>query len=245
MDRAHQNMKRNEANGRWRRESRLAMAAFIFFSAICLAWMLPWTPSGLSPSDYSPELIFTMFLLGGSAVTGILAFVLRDVARRDLARVAALGEFYDEATGMNNRFFLLDRLAARVERARRTENTFALMIVRVAASNRETNAPIPLSGAILHEVGQAIGKAIRRGDLVATLGDSEFAIVADDFQPDRRNNITSRLETALREAVAGAFDQDASVSITTGIATFPTDGAQPDALIAAALDVAFAEPAAA
>lgn len=234
INRARQNAIRNAAQGRWRKESRLAMAAFMTFAVICIGWMLPWAPSGLSPQDYSPQLLISIFLLAGSAATGILTFALRDLARRDLDRVTALGEFYDEATGMNNRFFLLDRLAARIDRAHRRSDSFALFILRFTALDATTREPIALSGGMLQEVGQGITKLLRRGDVVATLGTSEFAIVADDVLSEEQQQIISRLEQSLLRSIADQLDTVAEVVVTTGKACFPKDGDQPDALIAAA-----------
>lgn len=234
VDKASQNARRNNGSGRWLRESRLAMAAFVMFGVIALLWMVPWAPAGLNPNTYSPEVIFTIFLLAGFAATGIIAFALRDLARRDQARVAALGEFYDEATGMNNRFYLLDRLAARAERAGRKNDTFALMIFRFHATDVATGKPIAISNPTLQDVGQAVTRLVRRGDLVATLGSSEFAIVANAFSPTTSATLTARIEEALLNALAGTLDTKVEVNIETGVATFPADGRQPDALVAAA-----------
>lgn len=221
-----------DSDGRWMRASRLAMAAFATFGVISLAWMLPWAPSGLSPRDYSPELLFTAFLLAGVAISGIVAFAFRDIARRDRDRVAALGEFYDDVTGMQNRFFLLERLAARAEQAANNARSFMLMIFRFDAVDEVTSRPITVHRALLNEIGEAIKRRVGRGDLVATLGHTEFAIVADKIRPEQAVELAADIKTALVIGISRTFDKKATVSIASGAAAFPRDAEQPDALVA-------------
>ncbi len=86
---------------RWTRASRLALAAFVALGSLTLVWLVPWLPIGMDTNSYSPEVAFSVFLLGGFAAAGILVFAFRWSAQRQMERLAAwteLSRSLDELT---------------------------------------------------------------------------------------------------------------------------------------------------
>ncbi|PWK63268.1 diguanylate cyclase (GGDEF)-like protein [Aminobacter sp. AP02] len=87
---------------------------------------------------------------------------------------------------------------------------------------------------VLVEVAQRIAHAVPRGAIVARLGGDEFGVVPHDVaNPEALFFLSQRLQ----RDVARPIDADTlqlTVGATIGIAVFPEDGGDPEALIAAA-----------
>ena len=110
---------------------------------------------------------------------------LANVLAGSLARTAADGRLrylslHDDLTGLPNRTLLLDRLDHALERARRTEETVAVMFVDV--DNFKT-----VNDAYGHAVGDRLLRALpprlmwafRVGDTLARFGGDEFVVLSE------------------------------------------------------------------
>lgn len=154
------------------------MIAFLVAGGVLLVWLIPWFPSGLDASDYTPQFAFTVYLLAGVTGVGLLALVLRGLARRDREALMVLGTVYDEATGLHNRSYLNDRLALEASRAERLSYVFSLIVFQVRLGKTGPDSSPTLAKIALQKVAETVERLTHTTDLVALLSDSELAVLA-------------------------------------------------------------------
>jgi GGDEF domain-containing protein len=239
-DRAQRARRVHRGYYRWLRLSRLALGAFIFIGGVFLAWAVPWLPSGLEADDYTPRLAFTVYLLGGAALTGLLALVLRELALRSRERLMVWSTVYDEETGLHNRAYLFDWLALECDRARRSNGVFTVVVLQIRiggagispGSAEAARSTVPIEG--LQRVAQMLDPLLQPAGLIALLSQAELAVVTIGAGRDGR---PARVK-ALRDAVAAELTRllggQMPLDVKAGAATYGTDGEDTDSLVQAA-----------
>ena len=218
----------------WLRLSRLALAAFFVMAGFFFFWAIPWMPSGLDADDYTPELAFTVYLLAGMSITGIMALGSRELVRRKREGLIAWSAVYDEATGLHNRTFLYDRLSLECERAERSGGVFYVIILQIRLVRPTLGPPPTLSNAMLQQVAELINRLTRRSDLVALLSGSELAILAFELGRESQDDLLERLRNAVATELSRLLEGSAMVNVAGGVATYGMHGKEPGALIHAA-----------
>lgn len=221
---------------RWLRASRMAMAAFLAFTALFFAWTIPWLPRGLDTADYPPSVVFTIYLLISLTFMGTIAFVLREWAWRKRESLMVWSTVYDETTGLHNRSYLLDRLSLECDRASRGDGVFSLIVlqIRIGAAGAGADEPPTLSNSVLQQVATLIDGLTHPTDLVALVNSNELAVLAIRVDKEHRDALLDRLGGAVTEELQGLLPQPVMVSVIGGAATYPVDAKEPDALIQAA-----------
>ena len=90
--------------------------------------------------------------------------------------------------------------------------------------------------AVLREAAQRLGQCLRANDLLVRQGDDEFVVIAPDIDnAESVGGIADKLQRALAQpmpALEGLRDRTFECSASVGVAIFPTDGAELDALLA-------------
>jgi diguanylate cyclase (GGDEF)-like protein/excisionase family DNA binding protein len=93
----------------------------------------------------------------------------------------------------------------------------------------------PAGDALLAEVAQALGEAVRDGDRLYRYGGDEFAVVLPGAGPVQAHEIGERIRRAVAALGAPARSGDGPpVTISVGVACHPDDGRTKDALVGAA-----------
>ena len=215
---------------RWLRVSRLAMAAFFVLAVLFFLWMLPWLPSGLDAKDYTREVTFTLYLLGGVTLVGVSTLALRELTRRKRERLVAWSSLYDEATGLHNRAYLYDRLSLECDRAERRGSVFSVFVLQIRSS---ASKPI-LSNAVLQRLAEMINSCTRSTDLVALLNGSELGVLAIGVGQEARAVLLGTLQTVVAEELSRHLDAATTVKVIGGTATYGVHGKEPAALVQAA-----------
>ena len=137
----------------------------------------------------------------------------------------------DPLTGLANRRAFQERLRLEIRRARRSGGAVSVAILDLDGFKRVNDALGHAAGdRALAAVARHLAERVRGADLVARFGGDEFTLVLAD---------TTRVqaELAVRRLGVGAIDAPAAgrtLSAAWGIAAWPVDGDDPDALIAAA-----------
>lgn len=87
--------------------------------------------------------------------------------------------------------------------------------------------------AALRAFAGVLRTCVRDADVPARVGGDEFAVLAPHASPDQAQDLGGRIIAALA-ATPIAQGDGARVGASIGYAVYPRDGAQPDALLAAA-----------
>ncbi len=142
---------------------------------------------------------------------------------------------HDELTGLPNRRLFLDRLAISLERARRMESKAALLVIDLNRFKEVNDRLGHHAGDLLLKKVSAIFQGrVRRSDTVARTGGDEFSLILEE--PTNRS-IARRVASALMEILDQPLqvgDHTLKVGASIGVAVFPDDAADIEALCIAA-----------
>lgn len=168
-------------------------------------------------------------LVVAAATAGAAVFALRLVARAGAAESLALR---DTLTGLPNRALLDDRIDQALQRARRTADAFALMVVDLDGFKEVNDIRGHDAGdRVLQGIARRLESVVRTSDTVARVGGDEFVVLSIGTRTeDEAAILVGRLRQALRRPYRvgdGVIEIDASI----GWALFPADGATPEELL--------------
>jgi diguanylate cyclase (GGDEF)-like protein/PAS domain S-box-containing protein len=150
------------------------------------------------------------------------------------ARLAYLAQF-DPLTGLPNRTLLADRFAMMIVQARRRSASLGVLFVDLDDFKMVNDTQGHAAGdELLKEAARRLQSTLRDGDMVARISGDEFAVVLSDLaRPDDAAIVAQKI----LECLAKPFDirgQESVVTASIGIATFPADGDNAEALLGAA-----------
>ncbi len=176
-------------------------------------------------------------LVRTSGEVGKLAAVFNDMAARIADQKAALTEvaISDPLTGLHNRRAFQAGLAEEVERARRSGDAFALLMVDLdrfkALNDRHGHAA---GDAALVAVAAVLRQELRMVDLPARLGGEEFGVLLPDADEQAALVAAERVRAAI--AACPIAHQDATLTVTTsiGVAWYPGHADTGEGLLRAA-----------
>ena len=139
---------------------------------------------------------------------------------------------HDPLTNLPNRTQLNERLRRLVTRGRRGDQMFALHILDLDGFKAINDLRgLDAGDAFLRALGGRLQAALQSGDMIARLGSDEFGILQGEVSDGR--DVASFAQSML-DVVAGATDLsggDILVSGSIGVAVFPADGSDPEALL--------------
>lgn len=140
----------------------------------------------------------------------------------------------DRLTGLFNRAYLEDFLAAEVHRSKRYARHFAVAMVDIDRFKNFNDTWGHAAGdQALKKVADTLQHGIRRSDLVARYGGEEMVLV----MPETTLYAARKRLEAIREAVAAEPMQvpkrteSVRVTVSAGVAYWPDDGQDPDDLL--------------
>lgn len=216
------------------------------------AGILPHVVIPFTGSDFYQNLVFVAVrylwqvtvLLGMATVSTLIVGTLRkELASRLSQRII------DDATGLYSRPYFMRALAAEARRAQRDMRPLHVLLIDVDRFG-EFNAKFGIDagdrmiGDLASMMTQAVepaGETAETGNLVARYGGEEFCVllseVADQGEPFTRDGAIAFAERLRKEAAQVASEDDARVTVSIGLASYPADGHTPQELLDAA-DVA-------
>ncbi len=141
--------------------------------------------------------------------------------------------YFDELTGLPNRFLCLDRLRQNITRTAANQGLLAVLVVAVARwSLIDRSFGRATAEGLLAALARRLTAAIGRLDTAATLGEARFAVLAGNLaSTEDAARIAQTLLEQLREPVL-VGGREIAASATVGIAVYPADGETAEALIA-------------
>lgn len=173
--------------------------------------------------------------LGTSAVCALVRDVtdhkLAEQERDDAERRLRDRALRDALTGLPNRRFFFDRLARLLEAAGLRSESLAVLMMDVDSFKLINDTfGHAIGDDVLIETARRLQAATRDGDSVARLGGDEFAVIVPSADDDSVASLRSRLHELL-EAPMVSRGRSLHVGLSIGVARFPSDATNADALV--------------
>ncbi|HEV3009211.1 MAG TPA: EAL domain-containing protein [Burkholderiales bacterium] len=155
--------------------------------------------------------------------------------RADSERRLAFLAHFDPLTGLANRTLLADNFGQRIVQAKRRGAPRGGLFIELDDFKLVNDRLGHSAGdALLAQVALRLQAAVRSGDIVARVAGDEFAIVlADLARPDDAAVVAQKILDRIAQPVA-LGGEPTFVTASVGIAAFPGDGDQVEALLGAA-----------
>ena len=136
----------------------------------------------------------------------------------------------DPLTGLANYRRLISVIEAELDRSRRTNRPFSIVLLDMEGLKIINDQYGHLTGSrALVRIGKILRNHSRAIDTAARYGGDEFAVVLPEAGPD----IASRVVSRIRERLSTEPEHPA-LSVSAGVAAFPEDGDTPEKLLGAA-----------
>ncbi len=171
---------------------------------------------------------FTPVLDSQGRPTKIIAFGM-DITKEKLATAAAE---QDALTGLPNRILMTDRITQAITLARRHHTRLALLFLDLDGFKKINDSfGHAVGDKLLQSIAARLTDALRRSDTVSRHGGDEFLVLLPELRaPEDAALISNNLlaEIAKPYTIDG---HDVNLTTSIGIALYPEDAADPDALI--------------
>ena len=173
-------------------------------------------------------------LIAISALSGV-SWIRRYSRQRDQNEAALRNlAFHDSLTGLLNRPAFLDRLDHALARGGREGKNMSLLLIDLDRfKDVNDNFGHQAGDQILQVMAGRMQELLRGSDSAARLGGDEFLILLEDDDLDGAKTVAARLQKRIEEPVILA-QGCVTLSASIGIAVYPQNASQVDALIQSA-----------
>jgi len=140
---------------------------------------------------------------------------------------------HDSLTGLANRLLLADRFHFAVERAKRSNKSFALLMIDLNDFKRINDHYGHAAGdAVLVTMAGRLVSAVRASDTVARLGGDEFVVIIEAINnPQELTQLTQKLLATLADPMPIDAGVVLSTGASVGLAVYPHDGVEMNDLL--------------
>lgn len=149
----------------------------------------------------------------------------------------------DYLTGLNNYRFFINSLTTEISRSVRYNRSLSLVMLDLDFFKRYNDALGHLAGnQALRTVAHIIRSQVRENDMVVRYGGEEFAIILPETTKKEAVPIVTRIQASLRErnfSYRLSNDTKALLTISAGIADYPSDADELDSLVRKADDALY------
>jgi len=140
--------------------------------------------------------------------------------------------YYDALTGLANRNLFLERVEQLIRAADRDGQRFAIGLIDLERfKNINDSLGRPAGDALLQQVAEWLARFAHDADLLARIDADHFAFVVREVRAD--GNLTELFDKVAQSFLAHPFrvgDTELRLAAKTGIALFPDDGADAEAV---------------
>jgi len=131
----------------------------------------------------------------------------------------------DGLTGVYVRRHFIERLDEEVARSKRYNLGLSLLMIDLDHFKRCNDTYGHLVGDIvLKEITKIMKEYVRQVDLIGRYGGEEFVIALPDTDKKSAINIADRIRSSVEKHKFRAYDETISMTISTGVASFPENG---------------------
>ena len=143
----------------------------------------------------------------------------------------------DKITGLYNRSYFNHYLEIELKRCRRQKRPLALIMIDINEFKvfNDTHGH-PAGDRVLRKLGKIIKENIRETDMPARYGGEKFVVVLPDENLENARKTSERLMDAIKADFTGCRFDDIplKLSVSMGIAAYPSDGDSVTSLVSAA-----------
>ena len=162
-------------------------------------------------------------------VSGQLALGLQRVG---LYRQVQESAIHDGLTGLLVRRHFRERLEEEAARSLRRKSSLAFLMVDLDHFKSVNDSFGHLVGdVVLREVAKLIQKSVREIDLLGRFGGEEFSVALPETDRLLALAVSDRIRQEIGAAVIRAYDEEVRVTVSIGVAVFPTDAGTANQLI--------------
>ncbi len=175
--------------------------------------------------------------VAGTVGQGLVVWTAIDVTERDgLHEKIQFEALHDTLTGLPNRRALDHDLPKALARARRSGTAVAVGMIDLDDFKPVNDVFGHASGDhLLRELAQRLQARLRASDILARIGGDEFVVVIEDLDFEHAaaqlGHVLNRLHEAVESPFAVGHGAQAVVGMSMGVALFPMDAQDADALV--------------
>ena len=141
----------------------------------------------------------------------------------------------DSLTEVSTRRYFLERFRGEIRRSMRKKSSMSLLMVDLDHFKEKNDKFGHLVGdVILKEIAKILKSNIREIDIIGRYGGEEFIVALTGIAKDGAFQAAERLRSSIEHSVFKAYDEKVSSTISIGVAGFPEDGVDENALIESA-----------
>lgn len=175
-----------------------------------------------------------------------LALAVRQaVDRKRIEGSARRAYSTDLSTGLPNHGQLMEHMTHLLALREREPASMALLVVRIEGlATAESRLGVEAANVLRRKVAVRLRSGLRASDVVASLGADSYAVLLAwiDEESDGAR-VAVKLSQSLQRPLSVA-GQDLAVAVSTGVACYPAEGRDAEALLRIAAGQAAAQPAA-
>jgi two-component system, cell cycle response regulator len=141
----------------------------------------------------------------------------------------------DGLTACFNHRYFQDSLSREIKRSKRDNSPVSLLMVDIDHFKKFNDTYGHQAGdEVLKNIARLLREQAREVDLVARYGGEEFAVILVNCEIKMAGQIAERIRKSCSKMKIAFGNQDLSVTMSLGVANFPTQAQQPDELISMA-----------
>ena len=130
----------------------------------------------------------------------------------------------DDLTSLYNRRYFFDRLEKEVERAKRYERTFSLILIDIDHFKNYNDTHGHLEGdRALKNIAEVINNKIRKADILARYGGEEFVVILPETDKESAIIAGEKLRAGVEKLNLRDGRSGGPLTITLGVSSFPLD----------------------
>jgi diguanylate cyclase (GGDEF)-like protein len=205
------------------------LATLVVLPTLAAASMSDWFARGVQ------DVLAAGDLEGGLLAPRLRAAIERKKHERETRKAYAT----DLETGLPHQQQLIEHMSHLMALREREPAPMALLVLRIEGLAK-TQARLGAEAAhvLRRKIGVRLRAGVRASDVVAALNDDSFGVLlASMLAPADAERVGAKLLRALNAPVK-INGQDMAVATALGIAQYPQDGTQPDALLRRAIGLA-------
>ena len=140
---------------------------------------------------------------------------------------------FDPLSGLSNRASFIEQVRDAIKASQRTGDRFAILFMD-GDGFKETNDRYghAAGDTVIAQIAARLGPILRVGDVASRIGGDEFAVLIHHLEGDSdAEAVAARITEAMDQPIAVNGEQLVTVGLSIGIAIFPDDGTEVDALM--------------